>query len=152
MNALDTPRYTPQRDYLTGPAFGWGFRGLASGLLFGLAVWGGKLALDTRLTRLNEDVTVWGLLAFVLLACMWWVMMRSRTTLTQDALSQTWFWSKRTPLALISHAKFMRVRGLEWLIAPRLYVRAGPGPFVAFHAATPELWAEFEAMGRQIGR
>lgn len=125
---------------------------LATGMLLGLTIWGSKLALDSSLTRLNENVVVWGALAFALLACMWWVMMRSRTTLTQDTLSQTWFWSKRTPLAQISYAKFVRVRGLEWLIAPRLYVRAGPGPFVAFHAATPELWAEFEAMGRQIGR
>lgn len=144
------PRFTPQQQHLEGAAFGTGFRLLATGLMLGLVLWGVRLVQGSQLSGINQDVLLWGVAAFALLAYMWWVLLRSRTTLTPETLSQTWFWRKTTPLGHITYARFMRLRGLEWLIAPRLYVRAGPGPFVAYHAATPALWAEFQRIAEQL--
>lgn len=146
------PHFTPRQERLEGPAFGVGFRLMATGLMLGLTLWGGRLVLGSQLDQFNQNAMLLGLLAFAVLAYMWWVMVRSRITLTRNTLSQTWFWQKSTPLSHIGYARFMRLRGLEWLVAPRLYVRTGPGPFVAYHAATPELWAEFEAMAQQLQR
>jgi hypothetical protein len=142
----------PQKDCLTGPAFGTGYRLIASALMISLTLWGIKLAMSTEASLLNRNLVLLALLAFGLLLYMWWVMMRSVTTLTRNTLSQTWFWQKSASLDQISYVRFMRWRGLEWLIAPRLYVRTGPGPFASYYAASPELWAEFEAMARQLGK
>jgi len=147
-----SPRlFIPKNPSLVGPAFGTGYRLIATSLMAMLAVWGIRLLMGPIAHQLNQNIVGGALLAFALLVYMWWVMMRSTTTLTGSTLSQGWFWSKSTPLAKISYAKFMRIRGLEWLVAPRLYVRTGPGPFVSYFAASPELWDEFEAMARELG-
>lgn len=148
-----SPRlFTPKNAPLTRPAFGTGYRLIATGLVAVLTIWGIRLLTGSVLDQLDRNILGGAMLAYGLLMYMWWIMMRSTTTLTSSTLSQTWFWSKSTPLAQISYAKFLRIRGLEWLVAPRLYVRTGPGPFVSYFAASPELWDEFEAMAQQLGR
>jgi len=42
------------------------------------------------------------------------------------------------------------VRGLEWLIAPRLYVRTLMGKFAVFYASSPEMVAEFERLVSEL--
>lgn len=143
--------FTPRSAQLIGPAFGIGFRVIASSLMVILTVWGIRVLMDPALGPFDRNIVGGALLAYGLLLYMWWTMMRSTTTLTDSMLSQTWFWSKSVPLAQISYAKFLRLRGLEWLVAPRIYVRTGPGPFVSFFAASPEMWEEFEAMARELG-
>ena len=151
--SLPPRSFTPKAASLSGPAFGNGYRIIATGMMATLSFWGVRLLLDPDVSgQLNHNLVGGALLAYSLLLYMWWVMMRSTTTLTSTTLSQTWFWSKSTPLAQISYVKFMRLRGLEWLVAPRLYVRAGPGPFVAYFAASPALWEEFEAMAQELGQ
>jgi len=148
-----SPRlFIPKNAHLTGPAFGTGYRLIATGLMAVLAFWGIRLLMSPIRDQLDPNIVGGALLAYGLLVYMWWIMMRSTTTLTSSTLSQTWFWSKSSPLAQISYVKFMRLRGLEWLVAPRLYVRTGPGPFVSYFAASSELWEEFEAMARELGR
>lgn len=148
-----SPRlFSPKQAMLVGPAFGTGYRLIATGVMITLTVWGIRLLMDPVSDPFDRNIVAGAMLAYGLLLYMWWVMMRSKTTLTSSSLSQTWFWSKSTPLAQISYAKFMRIRGLEWLVAPRLYVRTGPGPFVSYFAASPALWDEFDAMARELGR
>ena len=46
----------------------------------------------------------------------------------------------------LAYGKIIRVRGLEWLIAPRLYVRTLMGKFAVFYAADPKMLAQFERL------
>ena len=68
----------------------------------------------------------------------------SKTTLEGDLesggkLHQTWIWDKEVALKEIAYAKLIRVSGLDWLIAPRLYVRTIMGKFTVFYAADPSM-------------
>lgn len=86
----------------------------------------------------------WLLAGLALVFYMGITMLRSKTTLTTDTLSQDWVWEKKVELPQVTYVRLVRIRGIEWLIAPRLLVRAGHGPFKAFHASSPEMWEEFE--------
>lgn len=136
----------------TGPAYTRGYRRLLTLLLLALTAWGLRLALRPDTWRLHPDLLLWGLLGYGLLMSMGWTMLRSRTTVSAAEISQTGFWRKEVPRAQISYARFMRWPGLEWLVAPRLHVRTGPGPMQTFHGATPELWREFEAIAAPFRR
>ena len=76
----------------------------------------------------------------------WFCILRSTTRIDAKGLHQTWVWDKHMELSELAYGKLIRVRGLEWLIAPRLYVRTLMGKFAVFYAASPAMVAEFERM------
>lgn len=63
----------------------------------------------------------------------------ARTTLTASHLVQRGLWSRRVALAEITQVKLVQVPGLDWLVAPRLLVKARGRGTQAFHAADPAL-------------
>ncbi len=69
---------------------------------------------------------------------------RSKTTLTDAQLKQTWIWDKEVALPALVYAKLIRVKGFDWLIAPRLYVRTMMGKFMVFYAADKAMIDEFQ--------
>lgn len=71
---------------------------------------------------------------------------RSQTTLTDKTLKQTWIWDKEVALPELVYAKLIRVRGFDWLIAPRLYVRTMMGKFTVFYAAEKPMIQAFERL------
>ena len=77
-------------------------------------------------------------------------MIRSVTRLDGESLQQTWVWHKKMELRDLGYAKMIRVRGLDWLIAPRIYVRPVMGKFAIFYAASPEMLEEFERLVREL--
>ena len=79
-----------------------------------------------------------------------WYILTGKTRLSSEALEQTWVWNKRTPLKELAFAKLIRVRGLEWLIAPRLYTRTFSGKLAVFYAADAPMLAEFERLEREL--
>ena len=76
----------------------------------------------------------------------WWHIQTSRTRLTADSLHQSWIWDKKMELRELAYGKLIRVRGLEWLVAPRLYVRTLLGKFAVFYAVDREMLDEFERL------
>jgi hypothetical protein len=44
----------------------------------------------------------------------------------------------------------MKVRGLEWLVTPRVHVRTLSGKFAVFHASDPQLLAEVARLSRDL--
>ena len=50
----------------------------------------------------------------------------------------------------LAYGRLIRVRGLEWLIAPRLYVRTLTGKFTVFYAASPDMIREFERLVAEL--
>jgi hypothetical protein len=142
--------YLPDTPHVAGPAFGQVFRTTATVLVFALVIWGLRVVTQNGLDSVDSTLLSWVLAGLGLVLIMWWTMVRSTTTLTTDCIDQTWFWKKSTPLADIGYAKFMRFKGLEWLIAPRLYVRTGHGPFKTYYAGHPTLWEAFESMAKHF--
>lgn len=140
------PPYQPATSQISGPAFGRAFKVTATVLVGTLTVWAMRVVIQNNTNSTDPTLLSWVVAGCGLVVTMWWVMVKSATSLTSEHLTQTWFWKKSTPLSDIGYAKFMRLKGFEWLIAPRLYVRTGHGPFKTYYAGDPALWAAFEAM------
>lgn len=79
-----------------------------------------------------------------------WHIVRGKTTLDSTCLQQSWVWAKRTELRDLAYAKLIRVRGLDWLIAPRLYTKTFSGKLAVFYAAAPEMLAEFQRLEQEL--
>lgn len=92
----------------------------------------------------------WFFAALLLLLYTGWHILNSTTRIYQGGLHQTWIWDKHLELRELAYGKLIRVRGLEWLIAPRLYVRTLTGKFAVFYAASPDMINEFERMAREL--
>ena len=134
-------RFEPAGGPTEGPAFSLPFKALATAVVFGSAAWfavlwsGGKLQGAT-----------WFLAALAMMLYTWWCIVRSVTRLDAEGLHQTWIWDKKMELRELAYGKLIRVPGLDWLIAPRLYVRTLLGKFAVFYAADPKMITEFERL------
>ena len=71
-----------------------------------------------------------------------WIV-RSRTRLEDDVLTQTWLWNKRTSVAEVASLKLVYLPWLQRWIAPRLLVRRRGGGVTWFNSADPQLLLEF---------
>ncbi len=124
-----------------GPAFPPLVKLLAVALVGAMLAWGAQAALPL----LQADWT-WGAAAMLVLAvamvlwCLVWIL-RSRTTVDADAIRQSWMWPKEVKWADVTQARLVGVPGLNWLIAPRLVVRARGRGLLVFHAADPQVLA-----------
>jgi hypothetical protein len=98
----------------------------------------GKIAANSSVSPSNG--LIWLLCGLLLMIYTLVSIYLSKTTLLGDLetggkLQQTWIWDKEVALNEIAYAKLIRVRGFDWLIAPRLYVRTIMGKFTVFYAA-----------------
>jgi hypothetical protein len=144
-------RFTPsQGPVVEGPAFSIPFKALATAITFGAAAWMGSLWLSGKAAGGVVSIFSWFLAALAILGCMWWWILRSRTRIDAEGLHQSWFWHKHIAMRELAHVQLLRVRGLEWLIAPRLYARTFAGKMVVFYAADPALLREFERLGEEL--
>ena len=153
VEALGPPpfRFAPISEGLESPAFSLPFK-----LLTTLMVWGGVIWFTLLFAgmvgrvKIRSAAMVWFGAAALLMLATWWHIIRSRTRLTAEALTQTWLWNKRMELRELAYGKLIRVRGLDWLIAPRLYVRTLMGKYAVFYAADSTMIAEFEHLVKDL--
>lgn len=138
--------FTPQQNGAPVPAYGPVFKLLAWGLLLGLGAW----MLDSRQAAWGSDAALWGLLAWSMMAYTVWHIQRSRCTLSADALEQSWVWHKRMPMRELAYAKLIRVKGLQWLIAPRLYVRNLSGKFTVIYCADAQVLQDMARLAQEL--
>ncbi len=144
-------RFTPTHAGRTSPAFSLPFRILATLIVAAGSIWlallwhGGALGTSGRSSGLG-----WLVAGLVLMLYTWWHILRSRTRVDETALYQTWVWDKKLELRELAYCKLIRVRGLDWLIAPRLYARTLLGKFAVFYAADPLVLADFERLVREL--
>ena len=132
-----------------GPAFSTPFKVIATVIVFACAA----AFIQTWLAgRASGTATGggWFIAGLLLMLYTWWHILRSTTRLDEQGLHQTWVWNKHMELRELAYGKLIRVRGLEWLIAPRLYVRTLMGKFAVFYAASPEMIAEFERLVSEL--
>lgn len=135
---------------MRGAAFSAPFKLLVSVVLAVCTGWLFRLWSDGRLGAGLSVNLAWFLGALTLMAWTWWAVVRSVTTLDVQGLHQTWMWDKRMKFDDLAYARLIRVRGLEWLVAPRLYVRTLLGKFAVFYTADPHLRAECERLVREL--
>lgn len=140
---------------MISPAFSKTFKLLALGIVSFSASWmyqlwsTGKLAANNSLSPSNG--LIWLLCGLLLMIYTLVSIYISRTTLEGDLesggrLQQTWIWNKEVALKEIAYAKLIRVRGFDWLIAPRLYVRTVMGKFTVFYATDPAMIEEYRKL------
>ncbi len=150
VEALGPPpfRFTPSGPggAVEGPAFSPFFKLLTVLLVGGITGWFGQLWLNGKVTGGAVSILTWFLAALAMMAYTSWWIYRSRTYLDARELRQTWVWEKKMALGELAYCKLVRVRGFEWLIAPRLYARTLTGKFAVFYAAAPQMVAEFERL------
>lgn len=140
--------YAPTDGRVEGPAFSRCFQTLATLLVGGCIGWVIRLWQRDAITY--GPGLVWVAAGLALMVWTWVCVLRSRTTVSAQALEQRWIWDKRLPLADLAYCKVLRVPGLDWLVAPRLYARTLSGKFLVFYGATPALRTEFSRLAREL--
>ena len=151
VNPMGPPpfKFRPHTSPLVVQAFSSPFRLLATLLVGGTAAWLVRLWMAGALVPAGSSTAAslgWPAAALALMIYTWWHIVTSRTTLTPDHLHQSWIWDKKTELRELAYAKLIRVPGLDWLIAPRLYVRTLLGKFAVYYAADRRMLAEYERL------
>ena len=125
------------------------FRLVATLFVFGLEIWMYYLWQAGQLTPAGMSTAAalgWPLAALGVMIYTWWQIITSHTTLTSKKLHQSWIWDKEMEIGELAYGKLIRVPGLDWLVAPRLYVRTLLGKFAVFYAADPAMLKEFERL------
>lgn len=142
--ALPYP-YAPPTPSMSGSAFGLVFKALAWFILLALLFWSTRLNFDWRSSQGALVAAAWAMLAFIA-----WHIQRSRTVLDSEKIEQTWMWRRRMALRELAFIKVMRVRGLEFLIAPRIYARNLGGTSTFFYCNDRALLDEFARLSAAL--
>jgi hypothetical protein len=137
---------------ISGKAFSVAFRVLALLLIEGIAWWGYVLWSNGRLGDSLNSSILWLLAALVLMCITVYYVFRSETSITADHLRQSWIWDKEMQVADLAYVKLIRLRGFDWLIAPRLYARTHNGKFASFYSANTEVIEQFEKICLKLKR
>ncbi|MDH4416701.1 MAG: hypothetical protein QE485_05705 [Acidovorax sp.] len=143
-------RFAPTGGEVVGSAFSTTFRVFATVIVGGCTIWFAQLWSRGALGSGVSNGTGWFIAGLALMAWTWWSIMISRTRIHASGLHQRWVWDKAMAFDDLAYVRVIRVPGLSWLIAPRLYVRTLAGKFTVFYGATPGLIAEFERIGAEL--
>lgn len=135
---------------VSGKAFSVAFRVLALLLVEGVAWWAYVLWSNGKLGASMTSSVLWLLAALVLMFITVFYVFRSVTSVSSSHLKQSWIWNKEMPIRDLAYVKLIRLRGFDWLIAPRLYVRTHGGKFASFYASTPDVLKQFESIKSKL--
>lgn len=141
--------FTPSGGRVESSAFSVAFKVLATALIAPAVIWGGQLWFSGTIAPTLAS-SGWLFAALCLMVYTGWYIFNGKTTLDNATLEQTWVWHKRAELRQLAYVKLIRVRGFEWLIAPRLYTKTYSGKLAIFYAASPAMLVEFERMESEL--
>lgn len=134
---------------VSAPAFSKTFKLIAITVVLMAWAWSWQLwFLDVLAPTLQSSG--WIVAALAMMSYTLWHVLRGRTQLSALAIEQSWVWTKRMELSQLAYAKLVRVRGLEWLVAPRLYTRSFAGKMAVFYTADPALLALFTRLESEL--
>ena len=143
--------FTPRAGaFVEGPAFSRTFRVVTTLWVLGLGFWLSLLWLGERTRGGSTSLLGWFFAAFAMIVFFWYWIMRSRTRIDSQSLHQSWYTDKHIAIAELASVGVLRVRGLEWLVAPRVHAKTLTGKFAIFNAADPALLAEFERLAYEV--
>ena len=127
------------------PAFSRSFRWLAWLMVAALGI---GMILSTQ--GIDSPAAPWALMAWTLMFVTVWAIERSRTQLDAEELVQTWLWNKRMQIRELAYARLIRWAPLDWLIAPRLYVRNLSGRFTVIYCADPRVLEDMQRLCNEL--
>ena len=127
------------------PAFPVFTRGLTVAMMVVLIVMGAAQVPQLRAADWSTSGAVlFGSTALLVLWMGTWIV-RSRTRLDDDVLTQTWLWNKRVRVAEVASLKLVFLPWFQRVMAPRLLVRQRGGGMTWIHSADPQILLEFMA-------
>jgi len=147
-------RFELQTEKVEGAAFSRAFKTLTCAVVLWCGYWllslwlQGKFGGTADLEGLRS--AGWFILGWGLLACTAWFVVVSRIRLDASGITQSWMWTKHFDFDDLAVAQLIRVRGLEWLIAPRLYVRTLAGKFSVFYVSDAAVLLELNRLGQEL--
>ncbi|MBX9835534.1 MAG: hypothetical protein K2X65_05090 [Burkholderiaceae bacterium] len=146
--ATDAPKvftFEPTGGTLKADAYSPFFKGLALVLLAMAALWAWEMHQWGQRQAVQQATSwlwaPWGLMAYTV-----WFVVTGKTTLSNSAIEQSWMWGKRLELSNLAYAKVIRIKALDWLIAPRLYTKNFSGKILVFYAADATMLAELKRL------
>lgn len=133
--------YQPEKS-VTGPAYGRGFKVCATLLTVVLQVYGASIAW--RFPLMSFGLSVKALLAgaAVMLGLSYYWFLRSRITIDETGIRQTWVYDKRVLWDDVRGAKMIGIPYASWIFPPRMIVRTGTA-FTTFNGGSQEVLIEF---------
>ena len=147
-------RFELQAEKVEGAAFSIAFKTLTCAVVIFCGYWllslwlqgkfGGKADLEGLRTA------GWFILGWGLLACTAWSVVTSRIRLDTYGITQSWLWTKHFDFDDLAVAQLIRIRGFEWLIAPRLYVRTLAGKFSVFYVSDATVLIEMDRLSQEL--
>jgi hypothetical protein len=135
---------------VSGSAFSVSFKVLALLLVEGIAWWGYVLWSHGKLGSTELKSTYWLIAALLLLCITVFYVFRSITSISATHIKQSWIWNKEMLVVELAYAKLIRVKGLDWLIAPRVYARSHGGKFATFYVSNRQVIQQFEKLCEQL--
>lgn len=149
MSAPELFSFTPLGGRIESSAFSVPFKILAAVLIIPAVAWGWQM-WSSGTIALTLASSGWLFAALCLMLYTGWYIFNGKTTLDNITLEQTWVWHKRAELRQLAYVKLIRMRGLEWLIAPRLYTKTYSGKLAIFYASSPAMLVEFQRMEAEL--
>lgn len=127
---------------VSGPAYGGGFKLVATLLTVVLLGYGVSIALRYPLLSFSFGVKALLLGAGAMLLVSYYWFLRSRTTIDATGIRQSWVIDKRVDWRDIRGAKMIGIPYAGWLFPPRMVVRTG-NSFTTFNGGSRAVLVEF---------
>lgn len=84
--------------------------------------------------------------ALVVMAAGGWIVLWSRTRVDAQCIDERGLWTRTVRLSEVKQLRLIVFPGLEWIVVPRLVVRASGGALAVFHAGNRELLNAFRQL------
>ena len=127
---------------VTGPAYGAGFKLVATLLTAVLLGYGASVAQRFALQSLGLGVKALLAGAGVMLLVSYYWFLRSRTTIDAAGIRQSWVIDKRVDWDDVRGAKMIGIPYAGWLFPPRMVVRTG-NAFTTFNGGSRDVLVAF---------
>jgi hypothetical protein len=140
-SAMELNFYKPATT-VNGPAYSRWFKLLATVFSATLVVY--AIDIARRFPLLEYGFSVKALLVFaaLMLAVSYYWFLRSRITIDEKGITQTWMYNRQVEWRDVRSAKMIGVPYAGWIFPPRLVVRTG-NSFTTFNGGTQEILIEF---------
>ena len=136
---------------IEGSAFSMVFKTATTLMVFSMGFWLALVWLGERAKGGGGNtLLLYFFVALVMLVFFWFWILRSRTRIDAKGLHQSWFADKHMAMTDVAIVSVVRIRGFEWLIAPRVHARTFTGKLTVFQAADPALLDVFERLSREL--
>lgn len=133
--------YAPDKA-VSGPAYGGGFKVVATILTLVLLAYGASVAWRFELPSFSIGVKLLLICAVAMLLVSWYWFLRARTTIDATGIRQTWLYDKQVTWSDVRGAKMIGIPYLSWLFPPRMIVRTGSA-FTTFNGGSRDILIEF---------